>query len=1206
MGGKSGGGARSPQIAPNTLNSAQKLKVLDLISSGEISGFIHGNDYPLKSVYLNDTPVQNDDGSMNHSGVQFEFNRGTLEQDYLPSSTSVDNSISVGVQVEKNTPITRTITNQQVTSVRVTVGVDALMFTTQTGDQWPAAAEMSIQILKNGNVFTSQHMGLWEKGNKPFYQDFVFNNLPEAPFDIRCVRILEDSTDDMLKNKTYFFSYVESVDAKFRMPGSAVAMLQIDSQQFGSNNPARNYGVKGCVVQVPSNYDPVNRTYTGLWDRLFKPAYTNNPAWVLYDVLTADECLGEKFSDYRIDIDRLYELSKYCDGLVDDGAGGKEPRFVCNIVMFGDGAPTVLDNICSIFRGTYSSANNHFTVQFDQKSDPVAVYNNSSVENGEFNYSYVPSTELFNQIKVEYIDKDDGYRTKVDEVSDESNIAKYGLRSTSITAFGTTKRSYALRCAKWNLVTALTENETVTFVLGAAGIRHEQHDIIKIADNDYAGAQIGGRIESVNGNTITVDRELKNVKEFMINIDGSVQTFQVIKAIDIKTYQLDSIVNAVDYVQFVATLNNLEPRLFRCIHIEEDSEINKYTVTAIKHNPQKEVIVDKGAEYIEGNHSVLNSLPHLSNGLVTTEGKFIILRWDSLETAGSKNKYIVNLYKGSDFYQKFETEETFVKLENLPQGNYTAKIRAVNEAGQYSAELVIAFSTTYEISGMRFTPIVFGIRLNWEVPEILTADAHTEIWYAKEDNREIAIQLAKMPYPQNTYTLNGLSIGETYYFWFRLVDINGNQGEFTRSIKAQSSQDSDDILGYLKGKITETELGDDVINGIIKDVLNDQEFKDKVDSIIKESDVVLAINKRIADSESELQVLALTQVSANHAQTAQTTLVNAKTDDNTAQIQIINLAETSSNHANASMISTISVEAGDNKVSIAEIAKVAADVDGKVEATYSLTANANGKITGFKFGTNGEQSVFNIMADSFVLSNEVNGEVVTPFIWSQNKLALDGDLIATGTIKGDALIAGSTINAPNIFGGQLNIGNGSFKVATNGALSIGDGNFTVSPQGNLYANSGYFGGIIEASEIKGDVVRVAHVTIDSQGFGRFVIQPENFDRVVVINNLSIMTGFHIAPVNEAPRSYSFRALIRYNNTNSNVISNSYLYHKDTSSNYYMIPPKVVTYEANIPKGQTVIIEIQGGNDIGRVSGDYRNANVFQGNCQLLLFKGKVQ
>ncbi|MBS7827379.1 DUF1983 domain-containing protein [Wohlfahrtiimonas chitiniclastica] len=1070
MGGKSGGGSRSPRIDKNTLNSAQKLKIIDLISSGEISGFIHGNDYPLKSVYLNDTPVQNSDGSMNHAGVQFEFNKGTLEQDYLPSAASVDNSVSVGVEVEKKNPITRTITNQQITSVRVTVGVDSLMRSTREGDQLATSVDMSIQIVKNGQVHASQHMHLNEKGNQPFRVDYVFSDLPAAPFDIKCIRLTADSNDDMLRNKTYFFSYVESIDSKLRMPGSAVAMLQIDSQQFGSSNPTRNYGVLGCIVQVPSNYDPVTRTYSGLWDRLFKPAYTNNPAWVLYDVLTNDECFGDKFKDYHIDIDRLYELSKYCDVLVDDGLGGKEPRFVCNMVLFGSDAATVLDNICSIFRGTYSNANNHFTVQFDQKSDPVAVYNNSSVENGEFNYSYVPSTELFNQVKVEYIDKEDGYRTKIDEVSDEANIAKYGLKSTSITAFGCTKRSYALRCAKWNLVTSLTENETVTFAVGAAGIRHEQHDIIKIADNDYAGAQIGGRIESVNGNTITVDRELKNVKEFMINVNGSTKTFKVVREIDAKTYQLDAIVNAVDYVQYVAVLNNLEPRLFRCIHIEEDSDVNKYTITAIKHNPQKEAIVDRGAEYIEGNYSLLNPLPQLSNGTTGTEGKFIVLRWDSIETAGSKNKYIVHLYRGTTLILRKETGETFLRLENLPQGNYTARIRAINEQGQHSSELAISFSTTYEISGFRYTPIIFGIRLNWEVPQILTTEAFTEVWYSESNDRSTATKLAAMPYPQNSYTLNGLSIGDEFYFWLRLVDINGNQGEFTHALLAKPSQSADDILGYLKGQITATELGDDVVNGIIKDVLNDAAFDQKVTDIIDQSDIIYEINNRIGSAESELQMLSLSKATADSALTAQSLLINAKTDLNEAQIQVVNMAESSNMHAHsaqlslikadfdgniasikseqsaqadqlsaqAQSISKISANVGENSASISESKKAIATIDGKVEATYSLTANANGVITGFKFGSDGKQGVFNIMANSFVISNQVDGKVVTPFVLWGNKLALDGDLIAIGSISGDKIIANTTIRSPNIEGGALNIGNGRFKVDSLGNVSISE------------------------------------------------------------------------------------------------------------------------------------------------------------------------
>lgn len=1097
MGGKKGGGSRSPNIQKNTLNSAQKLKIVDLISSGEISGFINGNTHPLKSVYLNDTPVQNSDGSMNHAGVQFEFNNGSIDQDYLPSASSVDTSVTVGAEVKQANPITRTVTNQQVTSVRVTVGVDALMKSTKEGDQLATSVDMTIAIIKDGSVYTSQHMHLNEKGNQPFHVDYVFNDVPTAPFDIRCTRATADSNDDMLRNKTFFFSYVESVDAKLRMPGSAVAMIQIDSQQFGNNNPTRNYGVLGCVVQVPSNYDPVNRTYTGLWDRLFKPAYTNNPAWVLYDILTSEECFGDKFQDYQIDIDKLYELSKYCDAMVDDGAGGKEPRFVCNMVLFGDDASTVLDNICSIFRGTYSNANNHFTVQFDQKSDPVAVYNNSSVENGEFNYSYVPSTELFNQIKVEYIDKEDGYRTKIDEVSDESNIAKYGLKSTSITAFGCTKRSYALRCAKWNLVTSLTENETVTFVVGASGIRHEQHDIIKIADNDYAGAQIGGRIESVNGYVITVDRELSNVKSFTINENGATKTCNVVRAIDAKTYQLDQLIDAVDYVQFVATLNNVEPRLFRCVHIEEDSEVNKYTITAIKHNPQKEAIVDRGAEYIEGNYSLLNPLPQLSNGTVGTEGKFIVLRWDSLETTGSKNKYIVHLYRGTTLILRKETTETFLRLENLAQGNYTARIRAINEQGQYSSELSISFSTTYEISGFRYTPIVFGIRLNWEVPQILTTEAFTEVWYSATNDRETATKLAAMPYPQNSYTLNGLSIGDEFYFWLRLVDINGNQGEFTPALLAKPSQNADDILGYLKGQITSTELGDDIINGIINDVFNAAEFDEKLNKIFDESEIIYQINEKIANAESELQVLSLANTSSDSALTAQSVFINAKTDENQAQIQLVNMtettgfnaqaaqlafikAETDSNlavirseqsvladqqSAQATQITQLSATSGQHSASITQNANAISNVNGKVEATYSLTANANGKITGFKFGTNGTQSVFNIMADSFVLSNSVNGTVYTPFIWSQNRLVIDGDFIATGSISGSKIVANTSITSPIIKGGRVESGH-----FAGGSINIGNGNFNVDSSGNLTANNGTFGGTIYAEKIVGDVV----------------------------------------------------------------------------------------------------------------------------------------
>lgn len=1104
MGGKSGGGARSPRIEKNTLHSAQKLKVIDLISSGEISGFINGNEHPLKSVYLNDTAVQNKDGSMNHADVQFEFNRGTLEQDYLPSAMSVDTSHTVGAQVEKKNPITRTVTNKQVTSVRVTVGVDALMRSTTEGDQLATSVDMSIQIIKNGQVYAAQHMHLNEKGNQPFRVDYVFSDLPTAPFDIKCIRLTADSKDDMLRNKTYFFSYVESIDVKVRMPGSAVAFLQIDSQQFGNNNPTRTYGIKGCIVQVPSNYDPVTRTYSGLWDRLFKPAYTNNPAWVLYDVLTNDECFGEKFTDYQIDIDKLYELSKYCDALVDDGNGGKEPRFVCNAILFGEDAKTVLDNLCSVFRGTYSDANNYFTVYFDSKSDVIAVYENSSVVDGEFNYSFVPATELYNQIQVQYIDQEDGYRTKIDEVSDEKNIARYGLRSTSITAFGCTKRSQALRCAKWNLITSLTENEHVQFKLGAAGIRHEQHDIVGIADSNYAGQQVGGRIVDIASDVITIDRDIKGVTSFLINVEGKVKTFKVKRAISATQYKLDAPVNAVEHVQFAAIVGKLQPRLFRCIHIEEDRETNTYTVTAIKHNPQKEAIVDRGASYIQGHHSSLNTIPHLSNGIVENEGKSLVLRWDSIETLGGKVKYIIHLYDGKKLLRRLETFETFTKLTNLPQGNYTARIRALNEYGQYSAELSISFSTTYEITGLRYLPIVFGLNLYWEVPSLLTTEAYTEIWWSQSEDRSKATLAAKMPYPQNTYTVSNLGIKDGRYFWFRLVDLDGNQGEFTRAFYAESSNDSTSIIEMIRGKVTLKELSDDVATHIIEDAL--KEARQDMQTLIDQSTVIKAVQKKADQALAEAKLLEAStakdikavfaetainrsMVEANQAEI--NTFKKTTTDQLSAQSRVIEdlksevnnsikssineVKQTTSDNlkaqsqalanlksevdqnikaslddlkkttttkldAQAKSIRTLKTEVNKNlNASINTVKQTIAGVDGKVKSQYTLTTTAmsGGKkvISGFTSLNDGKTSEFIIQANKFAIVNQKDGSTKMPFVLWQNKLVLDGDLIASGTIKGESLVAGAKLKAPVIEGGALNI-NQKFIVSSNGDVTI--------------------------------------------------------------------------------------------------------------------------------------------------------------------------
>lgn len=1216
MGGKSGGGARTPTIEKNTLHGANRSKHVDLISSGEIFGFEHGNDEPLKSIYLNDTPIQNQDGTLNFSGVRVEYNRGSVDQDYLPSFTSIDRNIDVGAQVKKNVPVTRSVSNTQVTSVRVTAGVDALMRTTKEGDQLKTSVSMTIMLMKDNQIYTSKLMTLNEKGSKPFRLDFEFNDLPTAPFEIRCVRNTEDSNDDMLRNNTYFFNYVESIDAKMSYPLSAVVGIEIDAEQFGNNSTTRTYGVKGAIVQVPSNYDPVKRTYSGLWDRLFKPAYTNNPAWVFHDLLTNEvDGFGSKFKGFKVDIDTLYQLSKYCDELVDDGKGGKEPRFVCNAVIMGDDAYKVLYDVCSIFRGVPSYNGQLATTYYDRKSDVTAIYTNSNVIDGLFEYGQVERDKQYNQIQVQYVDQDNGYEATIVEVSDDDHIAKNGINSLSTVAFGQTKESYALRSGSWTLVTSLTETETVSFGVGDQGIKHEVYDIIQIADNDYIGTTLGARIKAVGGAKITLDRELNHALKFSIETIDGPQNFTVKRQISANEYELDKAPLAVEMAQCTAILEEVAPRLFRCLSIEENDD-KTYTITAIQHNSQKEAIVDKGAQYVPENTTVINPLPSLSNGIADNDGRAIILRWDSLTVIGTSNTYRIQLFRDKALYQTFETNETFLKLENLPQGEYVAKVRAINERGQFSEELVIAFSTSYKISGLRAKGVVFGIELNWEVPPLITSDAHTEIWFSDVDDRQKARKMAVVTYPQSHYSLSGLSIGDELYFWFRLVDADGNQGEFTHSIKGEPSKSADDIKGYLEGQITTKELSSEVVSELIsealaeikldesfrEEIINDaiNDIQENVDQIISESELIESINKKIGDAELEQRLLELSKSSGDGAifaetqinrlsidnayseiilqkvsqatsdkqlasqylsllvenerakaelmlsQIAQTTDSKALVQEissltasflrNTASIDSLKEATATEFDAQAQSIEKIKTDVEGNTASIDNVKKTTSDLssstaqsfekvsaeidnsiaesllankskatsdgaftqdiaslsagflsntasidslkettatefkatakelskleastaknsaaitqnstsiattDGYVNSQYTLTTETtiNGEkyVSGFTSKQDGETSEFVVQADKFAIVNKRNGEMQTPFIIASNKMFFNGDMIATGSISGDKLVANTVIKSPKIEGGSLDIGKGKFKVSEHGAVDI--------------------------------------------------------------------------------------------------------------------------------------------------------------------------
>lgn len=929
MGGKKGGGQRTPYIAPNTLESKQKIKLVHLLSAGVMSGWRNGN--LLKSIKFNDTYVQNADGSFNFNNVQANYLAGDLDQDYLAGFDGIEKTISVGAQVKKNTPVTRTITDPLVGALRVTLGVPALFRQTDQGDMYGTNVDVSVQIIKNDNIYTSKLWSLNEKGNSNFKEDVVIDDLPEAPFDLKIVRLTADSNDDRLKNDTFFHSYVEVVPQKLSYPTLAVVGLELDAEQLGGQVPTVNYDVKGREIQVPSNYDPETRTYTGLWDGSFKTAFSNNPAWVLYDLLT-DEIhgMGRHFNESIIDKMKLYEIGKYADEMVDDGQGGKEPRYVFNGLIQGNDAMTVIDNVCSVFRGRAVEKNGFISFIYDKGNQaPVATYTNANVIDGLFRYTHAPLDTRVNSVHFEYADERDGCKLKVEEVSDQASIAKLGrINTQKITCYGQTKRSAALRQATWFLQTSATESESVTFAVGFEGIKHGAFDIIAIADNHKAGVSIGGRITDIDGDKVTLDRDIFDAKEIRIRE----KLYKVKAQIEPNIYQLDKNITEPVYSVFSTNTDRATERLFKVISTEENED-GSYTISAVKYNAQKMGNVDDSiSEYPEITTSY-NTVPVLDSASVSNQGDYILLTWDTLSSSGTEIEYTVQLFKDGRAYQTHTTKEPSLKLYNLPMGEYEARIKGRTKLGVYSKEIVIAFSTTYIIQNLTYKPIVFGFELSWQNPPLITSNAKVEVWCSDEDKADNYRKFATIAYPQSTHIVGNLSAGDELYCKVRIVDDKLNYGEFTAPVLAKASTDSDDLLSYLQDQITTKEISSDAVDEIIEqakkeidfeDVFDQEsidkiiadvvekidpegiidsaveEMRDNIDAIVAESETISNVVERADQTEIDLKLLELSKVTGDRAVHAETQVNRSTIDNNYAEMILQRITEATSDKQLAS------------------------------------------------------------------------------------------------------------------------------------------------------------------------------------------------------------------------------------------------------------------------------------------------------------------
>ena len=818
MGGSSkGGSSHTPVEAKETGRSFQIARILEVLSEGEIYGLVDD----MCSVYLDKTPLQNKDGTFNFKNVYVYANAGTQDQDVLKEFSSVEKEINVNTKILRDKPIIKTVTDTAVTRIRMTLGVERLIKQEDNGDTNGTSVTMTVQVIKDGRIHSSMDYTFNGKYSNPYREMFDLN-VPQAPFQIKVIRVQPDSDTNKLQNNCFWSSYTEIIDKAFAYPNTALVGIKIDSEYF-NDIPERNYEIYGLIVKVPSNYDAFKHTYTSdFWDGSFKLSWTNNPAWIFYDLVTNTRYgMGQRLQDFGIDKWQLYAIGRYCDELVPDGFGGKEPRMTCNIWITDQRkAYDLINDICSIFRAMPVWNGQALTAIQDRASDPVWTYNNANTIGG-FTRQRSAKKARHNTIQVEYIDADDFYEKKVESVSDDALVARYGQNVKKVTAFGCTSRGQAYRTGRWLLETEKLETETITFTVGQEGVMHLPYDVIEVADSQYAGLNVGGRILAVNGTRVTLDRTIEIDDQSYLSyvskqaITENVKIVSFDKQTNIATLAKD-VSGTPELTVWGLTTKRITTGLYRAISIKENdnSEGKTYTITALQHVPEKEDIVINGTHFDPKPQTIYGDVVDADikyNGTkLTVSGKVN----GSYNVLSSKQitSYTVKLLKdGALVYIEKGLKSPDINVDNLENGNYEAQISAYNEKGQllnqYTKTFVInrpPLVTGINVAG-HFTSIV----LTWDLIDDIT---ETEIWVSETDDINTARLVERVT---GCYYSHEVGATQVRYYWLRNKrGVNVGSFDQLQGRKGESGVDIDAELEVLN-----KELGKNIIEEIIDTAL---------------------------------------------------------------------------------------------------------------------------------------------------------------------------------------------------------------------------------------------------------------------------------------------------------------------------------------------------------------------------------------------------
>lgn len=698
-GGKSGGGggeaARAPTEAPDSLRSIQYARVLHLVSEGEIEGPIAG----LQSIEFNGTPLQNPDGSFNFSGVSAQWSYGTQGQAYLPNFSDVESEVAVNSLVTYANPITRSITNPNVNRARVTVSVPRLTSqSSTTGDLTGTVVEPLISLQSNGGGFVQLlDFGISGKTTTHYQVSYEINLTGSAPWDIRVTRATADSGSALLNNLLYFDSYTEIIDAKLSYPNSAVFGIEVDASQF-NQIPKVGFRIRGIKVRIPNNYDPLTRTYTGVWSGGFVTAWSDNPAWCFYDLLTNERYgLGNYVDASQVDKFSLYSIAQYCDELVPNGFGGFEPRYTCNLYLqTRNDAFKVIANMASIFRGMVYWGAGAIVPVADMPSDAITQFTKANIT-GAFTYSGSAKITRHTVALVTWNDPADSYTQKVEYVEDAAGIARYGVNETPFVRIGCTSRGEAHRAGKWVLYTERLETETNSFGTGLDGSVVYPGAVIETHDSLRAGANLGGRLVAAAGTAITLDREvtLEVGKTYTLHAtlpDGTLEEASVVTAASTTASLTLAAAYSADpqrMAVWILAANDLVPETWRVLALTEvdGKKGTELGVIAIAHNPDKYDAIEQDLVLEPRPTSILSSRPSGVTNLSLTESLFeissgVVSDRATLSWTGTTGRYRVAV-RGSvgNWLTLPETVSQTIDMDGLDPDRYTFNVAQVNALG---------------------------------------------------------------------------------------------------------------------------------------------------------------------------------------------------------------------------------------------------------------------------------------------------------------------------------------------------------------------------------------------------------------------------------------------------------------------------------------------------------------------------------------------